>query len=121
MFVLRPAILIPTTLAVLFAGAALAYRSSRLAGIPPIDEIVDRETEGRIDIESDQNAFTCYERAFDLIPATLDEKAIRKAVDALGTGEVEWDTVSPAAKLQPRNVRGGTHGMETRHGTRTGS
>lgn len=98
MFFLRPVILIPTTLAVLFVGVALAYRSSRLAGIPPIDEIVDRETEGRIDIKPAQNAFTFYERAFRLIPATLDEEAVAKAVDALGTGEVEWDTVSPAAK-----------------------
>ena len=98
MFFLRPAILIPMTLAVLFVGAALTYRSSRLAGIPPIDEIVDRETEGRIDIE--QNAFTFYERAFGLLtPATLRDEAIWNAVDPLmGTGEAEWVDVFPAAK-----------------------
>lgn len=97
-FRFRPVILIPMTLSFLIVGAALAYRSSRLAGIPPIDEIVDRETEGRIDLESDQNAFTFYERAYGLIPATLNEKAVAKALDGLGAGEVEWAAVSPAAK-----------------------
>jgi hypothetical protein len=96
---LRPVVLIPMTLATLIVVAALAYRSSRSAGIPPIDEIVDRETEGRIDIEPDQNAFTFYERAFGLIPATLDEDAIWKAVGILpGMGATEWIDVSPAAK-----------------------
>ena len=98
MFFLRPAVLVPVTLFLLIIVAGLAYRSSRLAGIPPIDEIVDRETEGRIDIEPDENAFTFYERAFGLIPATLDEEAIAEAVDAFGTGEVGWDAVSPTAK-----------------------
>ncbi|MFT4554951.1 MAG: hypothetical protein ACI93T_001753 [Porticoccaceae bacterium] len=98
MFFLRPVVLGPVTLFLLIIVAGLAYRSSRSAGIPLIDEIVDRETEGRIDIEPDENAFTFYERAFGLIPATLDEEAIAEAVDALGAGEVEWDAVSPAAK-----------------------
>jgi hypothetical protein len=98
MFFLRPVVLGPVTLFLLIIVAGLAYRSSRFSGIPPIDEIVNRETEGRIEIEPDENAFTFYERAFRLIPATLDEKAIGEAVDALDAGDVEWDAVSPAAK-----------------------
>jgi hypothetical protein len=98
MFFLRPAVMVPFTIFLLIFVAALAYRSSRLAGIHPIDEIVDRETEGRIEIEPVENAFTFYERAFDLIPATLNEKVIGKAVDALAPSEVDWDAVSPAVK-----------------------
>lgn len=92
----RPVVLIPSTITLLIVVAGLSYRLSRFSGIPQIDEIVNRETEGRIEI--DQNAFTFYDRAFGLIPATLDEKAVAEAVDALGAGKVEWDAVSPTAK-----------------------
>ena len=105
MFFLRPVVLGPVTLFLLIIVAGLAYRSSRFSGIPPIDEIVNRETEGRIEIEPDENAFTFYERAFRLIPATLDEKAIGEAVDALDAGDVEWDAVLRQQKRVSKSVK----------------
>lgn len=98
MYVFRPFFLIPAAILIAITVGALTYRASRFAGIPPIAQIVDREAAGRIEIEPDQNAFTFYERAFDLIPETLDDQALGKTVGELDSGEAEWGTVSQIAK-----------------------
>lgn len=84
-FLLRPWFLVTLTILAILVAIPLGYRSSRFAGIPPIDEVVDRETEGRIDIEPDQNAFTVYESAWQQIPPSLHDEPIEDAVDALST------------------------------------
>ena len=78
-------------------AAVVTFRATRFRGIPPIDEIVDRETEGRIDIKDEDNAFTYYELAWSQLPTTLDDEAISDAVDLLDTGG-DWSDVAPAAK-----------------------
>jgi hypothetical protein len=95
-FLRRLPFLITMTVLTIVVAVPLGYRSSRLAGVPPIDEIVDRETEGRIDIDPDQNAFTFYNRAWQLIPPGLDSEPVEKAVELLDTGD--WEDVSPEAK-----------------------
>ena len=95
-FFLRPAFLVPLTLLVVAVASLLSYRASRLADIPPIDEIVDRETDGRVDITPEENAFTYYERAGGLLPSTLDDNALGVALKE--NGVPVWATVSPAAR-----------------------
>ena len=98
MILLRPAVTIPITLLLLIILACLAtYRSARFRGIPPIDEVVDRETEGRIDVSDEENAFTYYGQAWERLPETLDDKAAGVAVDVLEAGG-NWSDVTPAAK-----------------------
>jgi hypothetical protein len=86
-FLLRPWFVISATIFAILLSIAAGYRASRLAGIPPIDEIVDRETEGRVAITPEENAFTYYKRAWKLMPPRLDRKAIRAAMDVLDTGD----------------------------------
>lgn len=96
---LRPAVTIPVTLLAMILVGLVTYRQSRFRGIPPIDEVVDRETEGRIELNDEENAFTYYERAWKQLPETLDDKAIGDAVDDLEGGG-DWSHVSPAAKAE---------------------
>lgn len=96
-FFLRPGFLLAVAPFLILAIVALTYRSTRFAGIPPIEEIVDRETEGRIDIKPEENAFTYYERAWKQLPATLDDDAIGDAVAALNVSG-DWSDVTPSAK-----------------------
>ena len=96
-FFLRPGFLLAVAPFLILAIAALTYRSTRFAGIPPIDEIVDRETEHRIGIKPEDNAFTYYERACSQLPATLDDDAIADAHKALIAGG-NWSDVTPAAR-----------------------
>jgi hypothetical protein len=95
-FLLRPWFLVTLTILAILVAIPLGYRSSRFAGIPPIDEVVDRETEGRIDIEPDQNAFTVYESAWQQIPPGLHDEPITDAIDALLTDG--WSGVPPAIR-----------------------
>ena len=95
-FLLRPWFLISVTIFAILLSIAVGYRASRLAGIPPIDEIVDRETEGRVAITPEENAFTYYKRAWKLMPPRLDHEAMRDAMDVLETGDSL--AVSPAAQ-----------------------
>jgi len=118
MFAFRLMISVPLAISLLIVLAALAYRSSRFANIPSIGEIVDRQTEGRISLEPEQNAFTFYERAFALIPETLDDRALGKAVEALDAGEVGWPDVSPSAKSSLKTCEAIL--VEWRRGTRLG-
>jgi hypothetical protein len=83
-FLLRPWFLIVVTFLVVLVAIPLGYRTSRLAAIPSIEEIIDREVEGRIEIDPDRNAFTFYERVWKMAPPGLD--AI-----AFGTGFAPWD------------------------------
>ena len=96
---LRPAVTIPVTLLVIILAGMLTYRASLFRGIPPIDDVVDRENEGRIEIKGAENAFTYYERAWKQLPETLDDKALGDAVDALEAGG-NWSDVTPAAKAE---------------------
>jgi hypothetical protein len=93
---LRPWIMIPVTVLTVLVAIPLGYRSSRLTSVPPIDDIVDRETEGQIDIEPAENAFTYYERALRDLPAEPERSALWNAVDALPTGG--WKAVAPVAE-----------------------
>jgi hypothetical protein len=95
-FLLRPWFLVALTICTVLVAIPLGYRSSRLIAVPPIAEIVDRETEGRIDIEPEQNAFTFYKRAWKLIPSGFDSEVVDEAVDLLETEG--WDKVSPEAR-----------------------
>jgi hypothetical protein len=97
MILLRPAVTIPITLLLIILACLATYRSARFRGIPPIDEVVDRETEGRIDVSDEENAFTYYGQAWERLPETLDDKAAGIAVAALEAGST-WSDVSPAAK-----------------------
>ncbi|MGZ0173862.1 MAG: hypothetical protein ACKVHE_30490 [Planctomycetales bacterium] len=94
---LRPVFTIPVTLLAIILAGLVSYRESRFRGIPVIDEVVDRETEGRIEIKDEENAFTYYGRAWKQLPETLDDKALGDAVDALEAGG-DWSDVTPAAR-----------------------
>lgn len=122
-FLLRPWCLIPVTILTILVAAVLGYRSSRLVGIPPIAEVVDRETEGRFPIEPEQNAFTYYEQALNqmpVLPEKLDpgilcqvlrdkgwEQAASRAVKCLGKCQVSLDlwkrgtTFDHGVRIQP--------------------
>lgn len=95
-FFLHPAFLAVVSLFLFLAVAAFTYRSTRFTGIPPIGEIVDRETEGRIDIKADDNAFTYYERAWNQLPATLDDEALTDAIKLLEAGGNTSEVTSAA-------------------------
>jgi hypothetical protein len=95
-FLLRPWFLIVVTILVILVAIPLGYRTSRLAAIPPIEVIIDRDVEERIEIDPDRNAFTFYERAWKMAPPGLDEYAYSEDADALDAGG--WDAVSPAAQ-----------------------
>jgi hypothetical protein len=95
-FLLRPAVLIPLTLFALLVAVPLGYRSSRLAGIPPIDDIVDQEREGRIDIKPAENAFTYYKRALASLFSGVGPAALGDAIDALPAGG--WEAAAPVAE-----------------------
>lgn len=99
MKLLRPAVTVPVTLLAIILAGLGTYRLSRFRGIPVIDEVVDRETEGRIEIKDEENAFTYYERAWKQLPETLDDQALGGAVDALEAGG-DWSDVTPAVKAE---------------------
>jgi hypothetical protein len=93
-FLLRPWFLIVVTFLAILVAIPLGYRTSRLSAIPPIEEIVDRETEGRIEIKPDENAFSFYERAWKMAPAGRNE--FGPAMRELEAGG--WDAVPPKTR-----------------------
>ena len=95
-FLLRPWFLIVVTILLILVAIPLTYRSTRLSAIPPIEEIVDLQTEGRVTIEPAENAFTFYERAWKLTPSGLDVEVLYEALGAFDTGG--WETVSLEAR-----------------------
>ena len=80
---LRPWVLISLTVVMFLVAAPLVYRSTRFTGIPPIDEIVDRETEGRFEIQPEENAFTSYEAAWKRIPKSLLDEPLSRILNEL--------------------------------------
>ena len=61
---LRPWVLISLTVVMFLVAAPLVYRSTRFTGIPPIGEVVS-ETDQPPELESEENAFTFYQAAWD--------------------------------------------------------
>ena len=80
---LRPWVLISLTVVMFLVAAPLVYRSTRFTGIPPIEEIVDRETEGRFEIDPEENAFTWYEAAWKKAPKSLLDEVLSRTIDEL--------------------------------------
>ncbi|MDA0587502.1 MAG: hypothetical protein O2820_09495 [Planctomycetota bacterium] len=100
-FLLRLWCLILVTVLTILVAALLGYRSSRLAGIPPIDEVVDRETEGRFPIEPDENAFTIYGgilKELDSSTSRVISPDLGDACDALESGG--WVAAAPLAQVR---------------------
>ena len=66
-FLCRPVVLIPTVIITLLIATPIVYRSTRFSGIPPIEEIVDREAES-FHIAEAENSFTFYRSASLMLP-----------------------------------------------------
>ena len=93
-FLLRPWFLVTATVLAVLVAIPLAYRSTRFTGIPPIEDIVDLESIGHVDITDDENAFTYYHRAWKSLPK-YDDQAVADAQDVIADG---WNTVPQTAK-----------------------
>jgi hypothetical protein len=99
-FLLRRWFLIPVTILTILVAALVGYRSSRLVGIPPIDEVVDRETEGRFPIEPEENAFSIYGGILEELDSSssLNPPDLGDAYDSLWSGG--WVAAAPLAQVR---------------------
>lgn len=92
LWLLRPVVAIPIAILVVIAAAPIVYRSTQFHGIPPIDQIVDPEIDGRVLLPANENAFTFYRRALAMLPVvsgSIDDVA---GVTAIDRGE-DWSVV----------------------------
>jgi hypothetical protein len=88
LWLLRPVVAI----LVVIAAAPIVYRSTQFAGIPPIDQLVDPEIDGRVVMPGDEKAFTFYRRASLLLPAITTSIDDGIGVTAIDRGE-DWAVV----------------------------
>lgn len=79
---LRPWVLISLTVVMFLVAAPLVYRSTRFTGIPPIGEEVSKSDQPP-ELESEENAFTFYQAAWDRMPQDLYDRHIDEAADAV--------------------------------------
>ena len=66
-FLCRPVVMIPFVVITLLIATPIVYRSTRFSGIPPIEEIVDRE-DREFELEESENAFSFYRSASAILP-----------------------------------------------------
>lgn len=95
--ILRPIVLIPLTLIVLAAAIPIVYRSTKFTDIPPIDEIVDRQIDGRFTVDDDKNAFTFYSSAASMLPPIAKEVDPSEGTTAIQAG-LGWESISPGVR-----------------------
>jgi hypothetical protein len=96
-FFFRPIVIIPLTILAVIVAIPIVYRSTRFSGILPIDEIVDREVEGRFFVEDDENAFTFYKSAVSMLPPSTGKVLVNEGVEAVRTGR-GWAEISPEVR-----------------------
>ena len=104
-FVFRPFVIVPLTILVVIVAVPIVYRASRFTGIPPIDEIVDRELEGRFVVEDDRNAFTLYRSAVSMLPPNTSEQQIDAGHEAVRTGR-GWAAITPELRQYVEDSQG---------------
>jgi len=92
LWLLQPVVAIPIVIVVLIATAPIVYRSTQFYGIPPIDQIVDPEIDGRVVLSDDENAFTFYRRASSLLPTVTTSIDDGIGVTVIDRGE-DWSSV----------------------------
>ena len=66
-YLCRPVVIIPTVIITLLFAIPIVYRSTRLSGIPPIEEIVNRE-DREFELDEAENAFSFYRSASAMLP-----------------------------------------------------
>jgi hypothetical protein len=104
-FLLRPIVIVPFTILVVIVTIPIVYRSTRFTGIVPIEEIVDREIEGRFIVEDDRNAFTLYASAVSMLPPPTKDLQIDEGSEAVRTGQ-GWAAISPEVRQYLEDSQG---------------
>ena len=92
LWLLRSVVAIPIAILVVIAAAPIVYRSTQFYGIPPIDQLVDPEIDGRVVMPSDENAFTFYRCATQLLPSDSEMINVRAGIEIIDRGE-SWTAV----------------------------
>lgn len=104
-FFIRPIVLIPLTIFVIVASIPIVYRSTRFSDIPPIDEIVDRNVDGRFIVDDDENAFTYYQSAVSLLPPVPGETDLSLGHTAIQNGR-GWESIPPDVRAYLKSAEG---------------
>lgn len=92
-FLCRPIVMIPVVMITLLVAIPIVYRSSRFSGIPPIEDVVDREA-ASFHLAETENAFTFYRSASSMLPPVSQNSAVDISI-GLETLKFQrgWDSV----------------------------
>ena len=78
-YLCRPVVIIPTVIITLLFAIPIVYRSTRLSGIPPIEEIVNRE-DREFELDEAENAFSFYRSASAMLPPITQKTMIDSSI-----------------------------------------
>ena len=104
-FIFRLIVIVPLTILVVIVAVPIVYRATRFRGIPPIEEIVDREVEGRFVVEDDRNAFTLYKSAVSMLPPLTNDLDTDEGREAVRTGR-GWAAIMPELRQYVEDSQG---------------